>query len=271
MKKIISFILLSLISITLTGCQQEDTYKVGATPVPHSEILRHIQPILEEKGYKFEIVEFTDYVLPNTSLDADEIIANFFQHTPYLTNQIAEYNFDFANAGGVHVEPIGLYTKSYSNISELPETIDVIISNSPSDRPRLLGVLEETGLITLKESSTSQVITDSTLQNLKNLFTSSKTINFIEVDPALLFTNYNNNEGDIVLINGNFALDNGLNPLTDSIALEGSASLYVNIIVCQTKNLNDPFITELVKVLQSDEVQTWIETNYEGSVIPAAN
>lgn len=270
MKKLFILIALFTLSLSLTGCASKDTYKVGATPVPHSEILEHIQPILAEQGYEFEIVEFTDYVLPNTSLDSDELIANFFQHVPYLDAQISEHGFDFSNAGGVHVEPIGLYTKEYESISELPDTLELIISNSPSDRPRLLGVLEENDLISINDGVSQADIIAATLNELQTLFTSSKTITFIEVDPALLYTNYDNEEGDAVLINGNFALDNGLNPLTDAIALEGSASLYVNIIVCKTENLDDPFIKALVEVLQSEDVQKWIEDTYEGSVVPAA-
>lgn len=270
MKKLIAIIAIITITITLAGCQKEDIYQVGASPVPHKEILEHIQPILLEQGYEFEIVQFTDYVLPNTALDSGELVANFFQHVPYLEAQINEYDYDFSNAGGVHVEPIGVYSKEYESLELLPETVEFIISNSPTDRPRLLGVLEEAGLITIKSSTTTEEIIDVSVNNLPSLFTSSKTITFIEVDSALLYTNYDNEEGDAVLINGNYALDNGLNPLTDAIAIEGSASLYVNIIVCNTADLNDPFILALVEALQSEEVQQWIESEYGGSVVPAA-
>ena len=269
MKKFI-LILLAVITFTITGCEEKDVYKVGATPVPHKEILEYVQPILADQGFEFEIVEFTDYVLPNTALDSGELNANFFQHVPYLEAQIGEYGYDFVNAGGVHVEPIGLYTKEYENVSSLPETIEIIISNSPTDRPRLLGVLEEAGLVTINGSVTTEDITSSSISDLPSLFTSDKTITFVEVDSALLYTNYNNESGDAVLINGNYALDNGLNPLTDAIALEGSASLYVNIIVCNTDDLDDPFIQALVEAIQSEEVQQWIRDTYEGSVVPAA-
>lgn len=270
MKKSLILIFLFVTIITLSSCKKDDTYKIGATPVPHKEILEHIQPLLAEQGFEFEIVEFTDYVFPNIALDSGDIIANFFQHTPYLEAQIEEYGYEFSNAGGVHVEPIGLYSKDYSNLESFPDTIEFIISNSPTDRPRLLGVLEENGIITLNESTTSASITSASVNNLPTLFTSDKTITFIEVDPALLYTNYINNEGDAVLINGNYALDNGLNPLTDAIVLEGSSSLYVNIIVVNTEDLDDPFIIALMETIQSEEVQDWIRDNYEGSVVPAA-
>lgn len=270
MKKLTIFILFNIIILALTGCSKSDIYKVGASPIPHKEILEHVQPILKAQGYEFEIVVFTDYVLPNSSLDNGDIIANFFQHTPYLNAQIEEHNYDFANVGGVHVEPIGIYSKEYSSLSSLPTTLEIVISNSPTDRPRLLGVLEENGLITINAGVTSEDIINASINTLPNLFSSDKSITFIEVDAALLFLNYNNESGDAVLINGNYALDNGLNPLEDAIALEGSASLYVNILVCQTQDLDNSFIKALIAALQSEENQTWIQTNYGGAVIPAA-
>jgi len=270
MKKIITIITVLTILFTLSACDRTTVYKVGATPVPHAEILEHVQPILEEQGYTFEIVQFTDYVLPNSALESGDIIANFFQHVPYLDAQIEEYGYDFVNVGGVHVEPIGLYTKEYTSLSELPNTLELIISNSPTDRPRLLGVLEENGLITINANVTSTDISDATINSLPTLFTSDRTITFTEVAAELLYTNYNNNEGDAVLINGNFALDNGLNPLEDSIALEGSASLYVNIVVATRENADNEFVLALVTALQSEDVQTWIAENYGGAVVPAA-
>lgn len=270
MKKFI--LLLTIITtLTLTGCNKDETYKVGASPVPHSEILEQVQPILKEQGFEFEIIEFTDYVLPNSSLDSGDIIANFFQHVPYLDAQIEEHGYDFANVGGVHVEPIGLYSKDYASLDTLPTDLELIISNSPTDRPRLFGVLEENGIITLKDSTTNEDIIASSISNLSDLYTSDKTITFVEVDAALLYVNYDNQSGDAVLINGNYALDNGLNPLTDAIALEGSASLYVNILVANTKDLDDPFVKALIEALQSTEIQEWIKTNYAGAVVPAGN
>lgn len=270
MKKLIILVATLIAVFSLSACGNKDVYKVGASPVPHSEILEQVQPILKDQGFEFEIVEFTDYVLPNSSLNSGDLIANFFQHVPYLDAQISEHGYDFVNAGGVHVEPIGLYTKEYNSVAELPNDLELIISNSPTDRPRLLGVLVENDIITLNTGVSQEDIIASSLSNLSSLFTSTRTITFVEVDAALLYTNYNNESGDAVLINGNFALDNGLNPLEDAIALEGSASLYVNILVCNTEDLEDPFIKALVEALQSDEIQNWIRTNYEGAVVPAA-
>ena len=270
MKKIIYSVTIILLSLTLTGCKESDVYKVGASPIPHKEILEHVQPILKEQGFEFDIIEFTDYVLPNASLDSKDIIANFFQHTPYLMNQIDEYGYDFINAGGVHIEPIGLYSKDYNSIESLPNNLELIISNSPTDRPRLLELLEVAGMLEIKETTTKEDIINSPLRSIEELFISSKKISFIEVDTPMLYTNYVNKSGDAVLINGNYALDNGLNPLEDALVIEGSTSEYVNIVVCRRVDENNEFIKALVSVLQSNEVQQWIAENYGGAVVPAA-
>lgn len=271
MKKYIFALFVLLITFSLSACQDDGVYKVGASPVPHKEILEHVKPILEAQGYTFEIVEFNDYVLPNSTLAAGEIIANFFQHIPYLNAQIEEYGYDFTNVGGVHVEPIGLYSKLYESIDALPDDLEIIISNSPTDRPRLLGVLDENGLININSDVTDSDIINATVNQLPTLFTSEYHMTFIEVAAELLYANYNHEEGDAVLINGNFALDNGLNPIEDSIALEGSASRYVNILVTTTENQNDPFVKALIEALQSEEVQQWILDHYDGAVVPAAS
>ena len=268
MKKIIILSQVLLFAVLLAACGQDDTYKVGATPVPHAEILQEAKPYMEEKGFEYEVVEFTDYNLPNSSLDSGELIANFYQHIPYLETQMEDYDYDFVNVGGVHVEPIGIYSKDYDSLEALPNDLELIISNSPSDRPRLLKMLDENDIITLNDGVDNQTIEGSSLSGLNDLFTSDYSITFTEIDSALLFTNYNNNSGDAVLINGNYALDNGLDPLTDAIALEGSASPYVNILVARSEDEDDPFIQALIEVLQSEDIATFIEETYDGAVIP---
>lgn len=268
MKKLVLTITVLFAVLSLSACGQDEVYKVGATPVPHSEILEYVKPLLEEQGYEFEVVEFTDYVLPNSTLASGEIIANFFQHIPYLNAQIDEYGYDFVNVGGVHVEPIGLYSTEYDSLDALPNDLELIISNSPTDRPRLLGVLDENGIIDINSSVTNEDIIASTVGNLTTLFTSSYNISFVEVAPELLYANYNNDSGDAVLINGNFALDNGLNPLEDALCLEGSASLYVNILVATAENEDNEFVQALIETLQSKDVSDWIKENYGGAVVP---
>jgi D-methionine transport system substrate-binding protein len=270
MKKLSILAVLLIATFTLSACGKKDVIRIGATPVPHAEILEYVRPILLEQGFEYEIVVFTDYVLPNVALQSGDIIANFFQHIPYLNLQISEHNYDFVSVGGVHVEPIGLYSKKHASLNDFPNEVQLIISNSPSDRPRLLGLLVEAGLITLNTGVTNADIVASSINALPTLFTSEKVITFTEVDAAQLYSNYNNTSGDAVLINGNYALDNGLNPLEDALAIEGSGSLFVNVLVTTSANSEDPFILALIAALQSEAVQNWIKENYGGAVVPAA-
>ncbi|MFW6298258.1 MAG: MetQ/NlpA family ABC transporter substrate-binding protein [Bacillota bacterium] len=268
MKKILILTITTLLTITLSACGAEETYTVGASPTPHADILREARSQMDDE-FDFEIQEFNDYVMPNTALDEEEIDANYFQHLPYLEDQIEENGFEFENVGGVHIEPIGLYSQSHDSLDALPEDVEIIISNSPSDRPRLLSVLEEVGLITVNDDASESDITDSSIDDLPTLFDSDKSITFEEVAPEQLYSNYNNESGDLVLINGNYALDNGLDPQEDAIALESGDSPYVNVLVARENNADDPFIEALYEALTSEETSQWIEEEYEGSVVIA--
>lgn len=248
----------------------EDTTKsvklvVGASNVPHAEILEHAESILAEKGIELEIVPFQDYVLPNKALDGKELDANYFQHIPYLELQKKEFDYDFVNVGGVHIEPIGVYSQKYKSLEELPKGAEIIMSNSVSDHGRMLSMLEEKGLIKLKEGVDKSAATvDDIVENLKK-------IKFItSVEPSLLAQAYKNGEGDAVLINSNFALDADLDPAKDPIAIESPENNpYVNIVVVRAGDENRPEIKTLVEVLQSKEIADFITEKYKGAVIPA--
>jgi len=239
---------------------------IGASNVPHAEILEEAKPLLEEKGIELQIETFQDYVLPNQALDAGDLDANYFQHIPYFETQIAENNYDFANAGGIHIEPIGIYSKKYKSLSEVPEKAKVIISNSVADHGRVLSLLEKEGLITLKDGIDKTAATlDDILENPKNLEFDT------EYAAELLPQIYNNDEGDILLINSNYAIDAGLNPLEDSIALESvENNPYVNIIAVRSGDENKEEIKTLVEVLHSKEIQDFILEKYEGAVVPVS-
>ncbi|WP_071393655.1 MetQ/NlpA family ABC transporter substrate-binding protein [Bacillus tuaregi] len=246
---------------------KEETKKlvIGASNVPHAEILEEAKPILEEKGIELQIETFQDYVLPNQALDSKDLDANFFQHIPYFENQMKENNYDFANAGGIHIEPIGIYSKKYKSLSDLPEKAQVIISNSVADHGRVLSLLEQEGLITLKDGI------DKTAATLEDIVENPRNLEFdTEYAAELLPQIYNNDEGDIVLINSNFAIDAGLNPLEDSIAIEDSESPYVNIIAVRSGDENKEEIKTLVEVLRSKEIQDFILEQYEGAVVPVS-
>ncbi|QKS72213.1 MetQ/NlpA family ABC transporter substrate-binding protein [Paenalkalicoccus suaedae] len=241
------------------------TLVVGASNVPHAEILEFAAPLLAEQGVELEIQSFNDYILPNQALNEGELDANYFQHIPYLESQIEEFGYDFVNAGGIHIEPIGIYSQDYATLEELPEGADIIMSSSVADHGRILRLLEEEGLITLAEGVGINATLDDIEENPNNF-------NFQDnVEAALLPTAFENNEGDAILINSNYALDAGLNPLEDSIAIEAgdSENPYVNVIAVNSGDEDDPRVQTLVDVLLSDEVRDFILEEYNNAVVPA--
>ncbi|MFD1737692.1 methionine ABC transporter substrate-binding lipoprotein MetQ [Bacillus salitolerans] len=266
MKKILTFVSLVAVLFTLAACGgNEGKLVVGASNVPHAEILEQAKPILAEKGIELEIIPFQDYILPNKALADEEIDANYFQHIPYLEAQIAENEYDFVNAGGIHIEPIGVYSQKYKSLDELPDGATIIMSNSVADHGRILTMLQSQGLITLTEGiDTTTATVDDIAENPKNLVFKA------DVEAGLLPQVYNNNEGDAVLINTNYAIDAGLNPLKDAIAIEGPDSPYVNIIAVRTGDENLEAIKTLVEVLRSEAIQSFITEKYEGAVVPVS-
>jgi D-methionine transport system substrate-binding protein len=246
------------------AAEDSEPLTVGASNVPHAEILEFAEPLLEEEGVEIEIQAFNDYILPNEALADGEIDANYFQHVPYLESQIDEHGFDFVNMGGIHIEPIGIYSQDYGSLEELPEGAEIIMSSSIADHGRILMMLEEEELITLEEGAGVEATIDDIAENPNDF-------NFQDnVEAALLPTAYDNNEGDAVLINSNYALDAGLSPTEDAIAMESADqdNPYANVVAARSEDENDARIETLVEVLLSDDVREYIEDNYEGAVVP---
>lgn len=268
LKRFFLITLAALTPFTLAACGGEDVYTIGASPTPHAEMLAQAQEAIGD-DVEFDVVEFNDYVQPNTALSEGEIDANFFQHVQYLDGQREEHGYDFEVAEAVHIEPIGLYSEVHDTLENLPGELEIIVSNSPSDRPRLLEVLDDNGLLTINDDVSSSDIVEINVNNLSELFESQYTIEFTEVDPPQLYTNYANQSGDLVLINGNYALDNGLNPLEDALALESTDAPYVNVIVTRSGEIDDPVLDALIEYFNSEEFRTWVEDTYEGSVVLA--
>lgn len=274
MKKFVAGILLSVSALTLGACGTDSDSTsgsngenkelvVGASNVPHAEILEQAKPLLEEKGIDLEIETYQDYILPNEDLENGDLDANYFQHVPYLESQIADHGYEFENAGGIHIEPIGVYSKKYDSLEELPKGASILISNSVADHGRILSMLEAEGLITLAEGI------DKTKAEVKDIVDNPKDLQFeAEYEAALLVQLYENEEGDAVLINSNYAIDAGINPLEDSIAIENTESPYVNIIAVQSGNEENEEIKALVEVLTSKEIQDFILEEWGGSVVP---
>lgn len=244
--------------------QETKSLKVGATTVPHAEILEEAKPLLEEKGIELEIEEFSDYPLINPALAEGDLDANYFQHVPYLENAIKENGFELENVGAIHIEPFGIYSKEYEALEDLPEGAKIIMSNNVAEMGRVLSLLEEKGLIKLNpDIEKINATIDDIVENEKKLEIDDS------VAPEMLASAYENNEGDAVIINGNYALAAGLNPAEDSVALEaGENNPYANIIVVRSEDKNKEEIKTLVEVLKSDDIKEFINTKYPGSVLP---
>ncbi|WP_368255389.1 MetQ/NlpA family ABC transporter substrate-binding protein [Enterococcus innesii] len=234
---------------------------IGASVTPHAEILEQAKPLLAEEGIDLEIKTFDDYVLPNKALENGDIDANYFQHIPYLNKQIADNGYDFVNAGAIHIEPMGLYSKRISDISELEDGATVLTSTSESDWGRILTILQDADLITLKDGVDTETATfDDIAENPKNLEFKH------DVDPSLLATAYQNDEADLIAINANFAFGIDLNPADDSVLLEADNSPYVNVIAVRSGDEDSDKIKRLIEVLHSDEIKDFVEKQWQGSV-----
>ena len=277
MKKFLSFLLISVVVLALAACgsaedekttgeggkEESKTITIGASNGLHDIILEQAKPILAEEGIELDIKPYQDYVMPNQDLESGDLDANYFQHIPYLETEIKDKGYDFVNAGGIHIEPIGIYSQKYKSLDELPEGATIIISNSVGDQGRILTLLEAKGLIKLDENVDKAVATvDDIVENPKNLKIDNSSA------PEMLVTYYEEGEGDAVVINSNFAIDAGINPIKDSIAIEDSESPYVNVIAVRSEDKDNEAIKRLVEVLHSDEIQQFILDEWGGAVVP---
>ncbi|MEA5076237.1 MAG: MetQ/NlpA family ABC transporter substrate-binding protein [Coriobacteriia bacterium] len=260
---------LALGVLGLAGCSSDDgatsgdlvVLKVGASPTPHAEILEQVAEDLAAEGYELEIIEYTDYVLPNTDVEAGEIDANYFQHTPYLEDFNAENGTSIVSAASIHFEPLGLYAGKSASIDALPEGGKVAVPNDATNEARALLLLEQEGIITLKDGAGIKATVNDIAENPKN-------IEFVEVEaaavPAMLA------DVDLAVINGNYALSADLS-VADALASEASdglaADTYANIVAVAEGNEDDAGIQALVKVLTSEKIRTFIEQQYSGSVV----
>jgi D-methionine transport system substrate-binding protein len=230
---------------------------VGATPVPHAELLNLIKDDLAAQGITLKVVEFTDYVQPNVAVISGDLDANFFQHIPYLESN-DDWSAKLVSAFGVHVEPFGLYSAKYKSLSELPNGATIAIPNDPSNGGRALLLLQANGLITLRDGAGLTATSRDVTGNPKNF-------RFRELEAAQLPRSLQ--DVDAATINGNYALQSGFNPVKDSIIIEGAQSPYVNIVVVQKGRENDPGIAALKNALLSQKVKDFINEKYNGGVV----
>lgn len=244
----------------LSAAQAAETLKVGATPVPHADILNVVQPMLAKQGVDLKIVEFSDYVQPNLALSDKDLDANFFQHLPYLETFAKDRGLKLISAGSVHIEPMGVYSKKVKNLADLKKRASVGIPNDPTNGGRALQVLASNGLIKMKEGVGVNGTPLDIVDNPKN-------IRIVEVEAATLPRALD--DLDAAVINSNFALGANLNPSKDAIAIESKDSPYANVIAVRAGDEKKPTIEALMKSLHSPEVKKFIEDKYNGAVVPA--
>lgn len=264
MKKIIAIALALLFALSLTACgKKAETLKVGASVTPHAEILKVAKDELAKEGITLEIVEFTDYVLPNTSLESGDLDANYFQHKPYLDTFNAEHGTNLVSVAAIHYEPFGIYAGKTASIEALQDGATISVPNDGSNEARALLVLEAQGLIKLKEGVGTTATVLDIAENPKNL-------NIIEMEAAQLAISLQ--DVDLAVINGNYALQAGLNAATDALATEdansAAAQEYANILAVKAGNESDPRIAKLIAALESDAVRDYINNTYKGAVVP---
>lgn len=242
------------------GMAAAEDIKVGVTPGEHAEILEQIVPLAAAKGLNIDVVEFSDYVVPNTALADGDLHANSFQHVPFLENQIKDRGFDLVVVAKTITTPMGVYSSKLKSLGELPEGANVAIPNDPTNGGRALLVLADEGVITVNpDAGLVPTVLDIT-ENPKNL-------KFRELDAAQLPRALE--DADAAVINTNFALAAGISPREDSIAMEKADSPYANVIAVRKGDEGAPWVKTLVEVYHSPEIKEYIETKYEGAVIPA--
>lgn len=235
---------------------------VGASPAPHAEILAAAKDVLLSKGYELEIVEYTDYVQPNNALDSGDLDANYFQHKPYLDSFNQQNGTKLVSAGAIHYEPFGIYAGKSTSLDAVPEKGTVLVPNDVSNEARALLLLEAQGLIKLKDGVGLEATKNDIVENPKNL-------DIVELEAAQLPRSLA--DGDIAVINGNYAIEAGLK-VSDALATEDSQSLaattYGNVVAVREGDEETPATKALVEALTSPEVKQFIEDTYEGAVVP---
>ena len=284
MKKLIAIVLTLVLALSFAACAQPEAapaetaalettesaapselvkVKVGASVTPHAEILNAVKDELKAAGYDLEVVEFTDYVLPNTALEQGNLDANYFQHTPYLENFNEENGTHLAAVGKIHYEPFGIYAGKTSDLSAIPDGGSIAIPNDGTNEARALLLLEAQGLIKLKEGITFTATVLDIAENPKNL-------SIKEIEAAQLARSLQ--DVDAAVINGNYAIQAGLK-VKDALAIEDKDSIaadtYANVLVVKEGHENDDATKALLAALQSDTAKKFMEEKYEGAVIAA--
>lgn len=274
-KKLLSLAAVGILAVGLfTGCGSSDekkaedtdskgTIKVAASETPHAEILEQAKPLLEKEGWDLEVTVFNDYVQPNLVVESGEFDANYFQHIPYLEEFNEEQKTHLVNAGGIHYEPFGIYPGTKKSLDDLEKGDVIAVPNDTTNEARALLLLQDNGVITLKDGVGLEATVNDIVDNPKGV-----EIRELEAAQVSRVTE----EVAFVVLNGNYALEAGYSVAKDAVAYEKNdseaAQTYVNVIAVKEGNEDNEGIKALVKVLKSDEIKKYINDNYDGAVIP---
>ncbi|MGG4606133.1 MetQ/NlpA family ABC transporter substrate-binding protein [Paenalcaligenes sp. Me131] len=259
LKKLVASALVTALGLGASLANAEKL-SVAATPVPHAELLEFVAPQLAKEGVELDIKVFTDYVQPNQQVWDGAIDANFFQHKPYLDTFNGEHNINLVSVGLVHVEPFGAYSKKIKTIEELKDGALIALPNDPSNGARALLLLQQQGLITLKDPS-------NILATSRDIAENPKKLKFKEIEAATLPRILP--DVDLALINTNYALEADLNPLEDALFIEGAESPYANLVAVKAGNEEKDAVKKLIQALNSEETRAFIQEQYKGAIVPA--
>jgi D-methionine transport system substrate-binding protein len=281
MKKLIALaISLTLVSSLLAGCgsastapaasaaasatsSETVTLKVGASPTPHAEILKQCVAPLAEQGVDLQIVEFTDYVQPNTATEDGSLDANYFQHLPYLDDFNQKQGTHLVSVAQEHYEPMGIYAGKSADLNAIPDGATIAVPNDTTNEARALLLLQDNGIITLKDGAGLAATKLDIAENPHN-------VEIVEVEAAQIPGKLV--DVDFGVINANYALQGGLKPATDALVIEAAdsdaAQTYANILVVKEGNENNEAVQKLIDVLHSDALRDYINSSYDGAVVP---
>ncbi len=254
------FFILTLLVFSSCNSNANKKFKVAATAVPQAEMLHEIQPDLQEKGIDLKIIVTDDYNMPNRALADHDIDANFFQHLPFLERQIQEFHYPLESIGKIEIEPMGIYSKKIDSIQNLKMHAKIAIPNDPTNEARALMLLEQHGIIELKNPKDLMATTRDISKNPKQ-------IQFLEMDAAMIPRTLE--DVDAAAINTNYALQADLSPMKDALILEDPNSPYANVLVIRIGDENNPKIKALKAALTSEKMKEFILKKYKGAVLPA--
>ena len=267
MKKSLKLVaILSTLLVTLSlsaGCGQqsstkaEKTLKVGVTAGPHAEVMEVVKKVAQKDGLNIQVVEFNDYIQPNVALNQGDIDVNSFQHQPYLDNIIKDRKYDIIAVAKTVIFPMGIYSVKIKDIATLPEGAIVALPNDPTNGGRALLLLEKINLIKLKPGAGLRAAVTDIIENPKKIVL--KELDAAQIPRSLA-------DMDMAAINTNYAITAGLVPTKDAIAIEDINSPYANILAVRSKDKDDPSVQKLIKAYHSEEVKTFIQEHFKGSV-----